>query len=124
MNKMTCGRESSERDFSSILEVCFHHKVKVLICSAGGDGSSSHVEEMLAIIEGIVEEMEHAFKIVTIETDVLKDLNKQRVVDGKSSLCGPHDLLKSEDVENAVEIVGQMGAEPWVNHAVDSHDCG
>lgn len=112
MNKMTCGRESYERDLSSILEACFHYSIKVLIGSAGGDGSNSHIDEMLGIIEGIVEEKGYAFKIATITTDISRDLIKQRDVDGKSSPCGPLDALKTDHVEKAVEIVGQMGAEP------------
>lgn len=112
MNKMTCGKESYERDLSSILEACFHHKIKVLIGSAGGDGSNSHVDEMLSIIEGIAETKGLFFKIATIKTDISRDLIKQRIVKGRSSPCGPLDPLRTEDVDKAVEIVGQMGAEP------------
>lgn len=112
MNKMTCGRESYERDLSSILEACFFHGVKVLIGSVGGDGSNSHVDEMLAMVEGIAETRGYAFKVATIKTDVSKTWIKQRVVDNKSSPCGPLEPLQTADIDNAVEIVGQMGAEP------------
>lgn len=112
MNRMTCGRESYERDLSSILEACFHHKIKVLIGSAGGDGSNSHVDEMLSIIEAIAEAKGYSFKIATIKAAISRDLIKQRIVDGKCSPCGPLNPLKTEEVDRAVEIVGQMGAEP------------
>ena len=112
MNKMTCGRESYERDLSSILEACFFLKIKVLIGSVGGDGSNSHVDEMLSIVEGIAEAKGFSFKIATIKTDISRDLIRQRIVNGKSSPCGPLNPLKLEDIDKAVEIVGQMGAEP------------
>lgn len=115
MNRMTCGRESYERDLSSILEACFHHKIKILVGSAGGDGSNSHVDEMLSIVEDISEAKGYSFKIATIKTDISRDLIKQRVVGGKSSPCGPLESLKTDDVDTAVEIVGQMGAEPSVH---------
>ncbi len=112
MNKMTCSRESYIRDLTSMLEACFHRKIKVLIGSAGGDGSNSHVEEMLSFVEGIAQEKGYSFKIATITNKLNRSLIKSRVTGGKSSPCGPLDPLKVEDVDAAVQIVGQMGAEP------------
>ena len=39
------------RDLGPILDACFHHKVKVLISSAGGDGSNQHVDEIVGSIK-------------------------------------------------------------------------
>lgn len=112
MNRMTCGREAYIRDLSPILEACFFHKIKVLIGSVGGDGSNSHVEEMLAIVEEIAATHGYSFRIATISTAISRDLIKQRIQRKKSHPCGPIRDLVVEDVDNAVEIVGQMGAEP------------
>jgi len=114
MNKMTCGRESYVRDLSSMLEACFFHKTKVLISSAGGDGSNSHVDEMLSIIEEIAEAKGYSFKIATIRTDISRTLIKKRLRDGKVTPCGFLHRLYPEMVDDAVEIVGQMGCEPYV----------
>lgn len=112
MNRMTCGRESYIRDLSPILEACFFHKIKVLIGSVGGDGSNSHVEEMLALVEEIAAAHGYSFKIATISTAISRDLIRQRIEMKRSHPCGPIQDLSVENVDNAVEIVGQMGAEP------------
>ncbi|KAF7530159.1 hypothetical protein G7054_g9652 [Neopestalotiopsis clavispora] len=114
MNKMTCGRESYVRDLTSMLEASYYRKIKVLISSAGGDGSNSHVREMLSIVEEIAQKKGFNFKVVTIEQNIQRQWIKTRVVEGKSSPCGPLDSLEVADVDDAVEIVGQMGAEPFI----------
>ena len=112
MNRMTCGRESYIRDLSPILEACFFHKIKVLIGSVGGDGSNSHVEEMLAIVEDIAKAHGYSFTIATITTAISRDLIRQRIQTKRTHPCGPIRGLSIEGVDKAVEIVGQMGAEP------------
>ena len=112
MNKMTCGREAYVRDLTPVLEARFHHKVKVLIGSAGGDGSNSHVEEMLGIIREIATAKEFSFKIATIGHGISREMIKERINAKRCYPCGPLQDLAVADVDNAVEIVAQMGAEP------------
>lgn len=112
MGKMTCGRESYIRDLTSMLEACFYRKIKVLIGSAGGDGSNRHVREMLSFVEEIAAARGFTFKIATVENDLGRPWIRQKLTEGKSSPCGPLEPLKLEDVDEAVDIVGQMGAEP------------
>ena len=112
MNKMTCGRGSYVRDLEPILAACFHHKVKVLIGSVGGDGSDLHVEEMLELVRSIAMDKGYRFKIATIDAGMDRDLIKQRIDDGKVYPCGPVEPLTTEVVESAVDVVSQMGAEP------------
>lgn len=115
MNKMTCSRESYVRDLTSMLEACFYRKIKVLIGSAGGDGSNRHVEEILSFVEGIAQERGYSLKVATITNVLSRQLIKTRVTSGKSGPCGPLDSLRVDDVDAAVDIVGQMGAEPYVD---------
>lgn len=112
MGKMTCGPGSYIRDLEPILAACFHQKVKVLIGSAGGDGSNKHVAEMLAIVSEIAEREGYQFKIATIESGMDRELIKQRILDGRVGPCGPVEPLTEEDVDRAVDVVAQMGAEP------------
>ncbi|KAF2021659.1 CAIB/BAIF family enzyme [Aaosphaeria arxii CBS 175.79] len=114
MNKMTCGRGSYVRDLEPILAACFHAKVKVLISSVGGDGSTKHVAEMLEIVSTIAKEKGYHFKIATIDAGISRDLIKSRIKDGAVSPCGPVDPLRTEDVDAAVDVVAQMGAEPYI----------
>lgn len=112
MNKMTCGRDAYIRDLNPILEACFHRKIKVLIGSVGGDGSDKHLNEMLGIVREITESRGFSFKIATIRAGVNRDLVKERIQSERCSPCGPVDPLTIYDVDVAVDIVAQMGAEP------------
>lgn len=112
MGKMTCGRGSYIRDLEPILAACFHHKIKVLIGSVGGDGSNKHVAEMLAIVSEIAEREGYSFKIATIEAGMNRELIKERLSNGRVGPCGPVDPLAEQDVDSAVDVVAQMGAEP------------
>ena len=112
MNKMTCGREAYIRDLTPILEACFHRKIQVLISSVGGDGSNLHVQEMLSIVKEVAESKGFSFKIATISHQISRDLIKKRIVEQNCSPCGPLPNISVEDVDNAVEYVAQMGAEP------------
>ncbi|KAI1495176.1 hypothetical protein F5X96DRAFT_205747 [Biscogniauxia mediterranea] len=114
MGKMTCGRQAYVRDLTPILEACFHHKIKVLISSVGGDGSNRHVEEMLSIVKELASDRQFTFKIATISHKISKDMIKDRIEEGKCSPCGPLRQLIPEAVDMAVEIVAQMGAEPYI----------
>lgn len=114
MNKMTCGRESYIRDLTHMLSACFYRRIKVLISSAGGDGSNKHVAEMLDIIKEIASAHNFSFKVATITTDISRETVKARIVKGQAHPCGPVADLTENDVDRAVDIVGQMGAEPFI----------
>ncbi|KAL7904467.1 CoA-transferase family III domain-containing protein [Trichoderma velutinum] len=114
MKKMTCGRGSYVRDLEPILAACFHFKIKVLIGSIGGDGSSQHVIEMLDIVTQIAKQQGYEFKIATIGATMDRDFIKSRIYDGKVGPCGPVEPLLPEVVDGAVDIVAQMGAEPYL----------
>ncbi|KAL0260309.1 hypothetical protein SLS55_003995 [Diplodia seriata] len=114
MNKMTCGREAYIRDLTPMLEACFYRRITIMIGSAGGDGSNSHVEDMLAIVQEIADRKCLSLKVAAIKENIPRDFIKKRIRDGKCSPCGPLDPLVEEEVDAAVEIVAQMGAEPFM----------
>ncbi|PSN65632.1 hypothetical protein BS50DRAFT_556387 [Corynespora cassiicola Philippines] len=114
MNKMTCGRGSYIRDLEPILAACFHHRIKVLIGSVGGDGSTKHVAEMLDIVTTISKDKGYNFKIATIDAGMDRNLIKSRIKAGKVGPCGPVEPLTENVVDAAVDVVSQMGAEPYI----------
>ncbi|KIW11219.1 hypothetical protein PV08_10519 [Exophiala spinifera] len=115
LNKMTCGRESYIRDLRPMLQACYYRKVKVLISSAGGDGSNAHVAEMLEIIREIATTEKFTFKVATITTDLDHETIKAKLKKAQIHPCGPVPDLTINDIDNAIEIVGQMGAEPFLS---------
>ena len=66
------------------------------------------------MVQEIAEAKGYSFQIATIKTAIERSWITQKVLDGKTSPCGPLDPLAVQDVEKAVQIVGQMGAEPLV----------
>ena len=111
---MTCGRDSYIRDLTPILQACFHKKIQVLIGSVGGDGSDKHVQEMFEIVQEIAAKKGFSFKIATISAGFEKNLLTQRIVSQMVHPCGPVEELTVESVDRAIDIVAQMGAEPYV----------
>ncbi|KAK1466195.1 hypothetical protein CCUS01_01042 [Colletotrichum cuscutae] len=114
MGKMTCGRGSYTRDLEPILAACYHHKIKVLIGSAGGDGSNKHVAEMLDLVKEITESNGYSFKVATIQAGMVREWIKSRISQNRVGPCGPVEALVSEVVDGAVDVVAQMGSEPYI----------
>ncbi|CAI0652883.1 unnamed protein product [Colletotrichum noveboracense] len=114
MGRKTVADESYIRDLTPYITACAHYGMKLLISSAGGDGSDKHVAEILAIVNKIVEDNGFKFKVATIGAAVPKDLIRQKPKDGKISPCGPVPPLTHEDIDSAVDVVAQMGPEPFI----------
>lgn len=112
MNKMTCGRRSYVRDLEPILTACHHLKIKVLISSVGGDGSTKHVKEMLDIITGISETLGIKCRVATIDAGMDRALINERIAKSRVFPCGPVQDLTPKDVNDTVDVVAQIGAEP------------
>ena len=70
--------------------------------------------EMLEIVTSISREKGYSFKIATIDAGMNRGLIKERIQTGNVSPCGPVDPLTAEVVDGAVDVVSQMGAEPYV----------
>lgn len=113
LNKMTCGRDSYIRDLTPILKACFYKKIQVLIGSVGGDGSDKHVQEMFEIVQEIATKEGFSFKVATINAGFQRDLLNKRIVSQKVGPCGPVEELTVESADRAIDVVAQMGAEPY-----------
>lgn len=114
LGKMTCGRGSYLRDLEPMLHAAFHKKIKVIISSVGGDGSRKHVAEMLDMVAEISQRKNYSFKVATIDANVDRELLHTRHSQGRIHPCGPVPEATVEDIDSAIEIVAQMGAEPCV----------
>jgi hypothetical protein len=56
LGTMTMTRSNYKRDLNKLLSLCHDFHVPVIISSAGGSGTDSHVDEFLSIIEEICQE--------------------------------------------------------------------
>ncbi|GAB5593943.1 hypothetical protein Unana1_08843 [Umbelopsis nana] len=114
LGETTCPRESYVRDLIPILDACWHHRVKVLIGSAGGDGSNAHVDLFVDIINEYSTEKQYKFNVVKIYSEIEKDVVRGALEHDKISPCGAAPALDLSEVTEATRIVAQMGMEPFV----------
>jgi hypothetical protein len=121
LGSSTVPRESYVRDLCPMVDACFHHRVKVIISSAGGDGSDEHVDDFVDIIRTHCEEKRYNLKLVKIYGGIEMEVVRRALDAKKISPCGSSvPELRSEDVEDAVRIVAQMGVEPYLK-AIEEH---
>ncbi|CAO3669362.1 unnamed protein product [Umbelopsis vinacea] len=120
LGETTCPRESYVRDLIPILDACWHNRVKVLIGSAGGDGSNAHVDDFVDIINEYSLEKKYKFKVIKIYSEIDKDIVKNALAEGKVSPCGAVPELNEFEVTKATRIVAQMGMEPLLE-AIKEH---
>src|SRR3546814_19268110 len=63
-----------------------------------------------------------SFQVATIDASVDRGFIKQRIVAGRVGPCGPVGPLTAEAVDGAVDVVAQMGAEPYLEALRDDPD--
>lgn len=121
---MTVSREAYVADLDTIVEACSTYKIPVLLGSAGGDGSDDHVQVFLNIVKELIEEKGYrSLNVVTINSEIDKDLIKTKLAHGQISPCSKAvPELTANDVTEATRIVGQMGLEPYVKAMSDCPD--
>ncbi|CZR53527.1 uncharacterized protein PAC_03406 [Phialocephala subalpina] len=111
----TCPHEAHVRDFGNVLDAVFHHKVKLIISSAGGDGSNSHVDEFVGIVQDYCVEKGYSLKLAKIYASVPKSVVHKALKQGVITPCGAVPELTATEIDLAVEIVAQMGQEPFMD---------
>jgi hypothetical protein len=114
MGRKTVADESYIRDLTPYLAACAHYGIKLLIGSAGGDGSDRHVKEIYDIVTKIIEDNGYQFKVATINSGIPKNLIKSKIQSADISPCGPVPELTLGEVDAAVDVVAQIGVEPFL----------
>ena len=114
LGETMCPHDAYVEDFEHIVDAVHHHKVKVLVSSAGGDGSNKHVDEFVDIIQEHCLKKGYRMKLVKIYAEIDKELIKSSIDKGLVTPCGAVPELQKSEVDKAVTIVAQMGLEPFV----------
>ena len=120
LGSSTVPRSAYIRDLGIIVDACYHHKVKALISSAGGDGSDEHTDDFVNIIQDHSTEKGYKLKLIKIYGGIRKEAVHEALDAGKISPCGAVQQLEHQDVDDASRIVAQMGVEPFLK-AIDEH---
>lgn len=118
-DKTLCSRQSYIRDLGPILEACSRYGTKLLVSSAGGAGTNTQVDLLVDIIRSIAEQNQHHFKLATIKFDDDREATIAKLKAGKIHSCSSSPPLELEDIRDAVAVVAQMGAEPFLEALKD-----
>ncbi|GBE89163.1 hypothetical protein SCP_1501700 [Sparassis crispa] len=111
----TCPREAYVRDLGPLLLACAKFRIAILIGSCGGSGTNAQVDLFADIVRELADTHGYSFRVAKIYAEFDKDVVKASIGRGRVHPCGPVPALTAEDVDATPVIVGQMGAEPFLD---------
>ncbi|KAH8807575.1 hypothetical protein F5884DRAFT_703760, partial [Xylogone sp. PMI_703] len=119
LSTTTTPLSSYKRDLKKLLALSHEFSVPVLISSAGGSGTDSHVNDFLELIQEICSEdgnEEYKFKTLAIYSNISKSKVLKSLKADEVSGCGSSvPPLSEAEIHNATEVVAQMGPEPFLD---------
>ena len=122
LGTMLVSPDAYMRDLSLMLRACAERKIPLFISSAGGPGIDRHVDDMVAMIQQIASQRQYRFKLATITSNIDRAIIHQRLEAGRITECGPSGPLTHQAIDEATQIVAQMGAEPFVRVLAEQPD--
>lgn len=116
LGKSNVPRARLAKDLGMLVKACHTYNVPVLIGSAGGDGEGALVDMCVDIIrEAITANGYRSLKVVSIYSDISKDLVRQKLRNNLITPCGAAvPQLMEDDISASTRIVAQMGLEPYL----------
>lgn len=107
-------RRAVRRDLALILDAAHARSIPALIGSAGGAGSTPHLEWTLEVYREICRERGYRFRTAVIGAEVDRGWLRAKIQTGAVQPLDWEHPLSSQDVDQAVRVVAQMGVEPLV----------
>ncbi len=114
LGKRTNSASAYRRDLEPMVEACMERRIPLLIGSAGGTGTNVQVDFILNVIAEIAKGKGRRLKAAAIYADVPPSAVSRALAEGRIGPCGPVPPLTGPDIDAAVNIVAQMGAEPFL----------
>ena len=115
-------RSAVMRDLSFIIPAALNANIPVIIGTAGGSGAEPHLQWSVKIIEEIAENKNLSFKMAVISADIPHEIVLSKLASRKVVPLNPVQELTEQDVYDSVNIVGQMGAEPFIRALEEGAD--
>jgi len=109
------SRAAVKRDIELALPEALRKDIPFIIGTAGGSGGEPHLSWNREIIEEIAEEKGLHFKLALIHSEIDKEYLKSKLEEGKIKSMGPIPELTKEEIDESIRIVGQMGAQPFID---------
>ncbi len=114
VGKSFTDRNSVKRDLEIMIPAALESGIPVVIGTAGGSGGHPHVKLTREIIEEIAREKSLSFKLAVIESELDKNLIKEKFNKGDIEPLFPAGEITEKDIDEAVRIVAQIGEEPFI----------
>jgi hypothetical protein len=114
LNHTIVSREAYLRDLLLMLKACATRKVPVFISSAGGAGTREQVDGLVDVVREIAQREGWKFKLAVIYSDIDKAMVHRQLQQGRIAPCASAPTLTAADIDASVNIVAQMGAEPFL----------
>ncbi|KAF4992491.1 hypothetical protein FGRMN_7123 [Fusarium graminum] len=119
LGSMSCPRSAYAKDLAKLLRLVHTFRVPLIFGSAGGDGTSEHVQAMKEVIEEIAAEednKDYLFNTILLFSEIPKTTILERFRQGRVTGCGPCVPRTSEfEIEASIRVVAQMGYEPFLD---------
>ena len=112
--KSFTDRAAVKRDISLALPLAIEQKAPFIIGTAGGAGSSVHVEWLKEIIFEVARELGLHFKLGTIYSDVTKEYVLEKLDSCKVKKLSEHFPITRKMIEESERIVSQVGVAPFI----------
>lgn len=113
--------QASRRDLELIITEAARAGIPVIVGSAGGAGTSKHVDHTIRIVASIMKEHHlEDMKTAVVRADIPREVIRRKLSEEKVEKLG--NLVKDltdERLENTGDIVAQMGHEPIVRALKD-----
>ena len=105
-----------------MLKAAYERKIPLIISSAGGAGTDAQVDFMIDLIRELSAANGYKFKLAAIYSSVDRAMIHARLREGRITECGPSGDLSASAIDDAVEIVAQIGAEPFAKVLTERPD--
>jgi hypothetical protein len=114
------SRSAYMRELALLMDGCAEKGTRLVISSAGGAGTDAQLDDMIGMIREIARARGRRARIAAIRSSVAKDVVREGLRRGRVSSCGSAPELTETDIDETVDIVAQMGAEPFAR-ALNEH---
>jgi len=115
-------RDAVKRDLAIMIEAGIKHKIPVIVGTAGGSGSDTHLQWCREIVCEIAKEKELHFKLALISAQVGKELLQEELQNGKITPLTAVPELTFEELSVTTDVVAQMGSEPFIKALAENPD--
>ncbi len=105
---------AAKKDFDMMLTAGLENHIPVIVGSAGGSGGQPHIKWTMDVVRELAAERGWKLRVAVINGTADKEWLKDRLRKGLVTPMTGVPELTIEDIDQATEIVAQMGHEPYL----------